>query len=331
MINVGQIGLGYWGINILRNLVASKDCTLKVACDLDQKRLQEIKCQFPGINLTDNFDSVFSDKEIDALFISTPGETHYKLAKKALNANKHVFVEKPITLSSTEAKELIELAEQKNLKLMVGHLLLYHPVIKAMKRELDAGSIGRVLYLYFQRTNMGKVRSHENVLWSLAPHDISVALHLVGRRPSSVNARGAKLLQQDIADVAFASLDFGDGLIAFIHNSWLDPVKARKITVVGEKGILIADETAKADKLRLLKKFISLDGTKSTFSYHDNGAVSVSYDDIEPLQNECHHFFECIEKNQDPLTNGRNGLEVLEILEAAQASMDDLRKPVEIK
>jgi predicted dehydrogenase len=323
MAKIAQLGLGYWGSNLLRNFLSLKDCEMLAACDLDPAMLAKARDKYPNLTLTSDFNSLLSDKEIDALIIATPGETHFKLAKQALSAGKHVFVEKPITLKTSEAEELIRLSDKVGKKLMVGHLLLYHPAVRKLKKVLNDGVIGKVGYLYFRRANFGKVRNFENVLWSLAPHDISVLLYLLDEKPTQCSAIGARCVQPDIEDVVFTSLRFADGKIAHLHNSWLDPRKEREIVVVGEKGMLILDEVSKDGKLKLIKKHISRTSGAGGFSYEDEGETIRKFEDVEPLKVECQHFIDCVKDGQQPLTDGKNGLDVLRVLAAAQSSLDN--------
>jgi UDP-2-acetamido-3-amino-2,3-dideoxy-glucuronate N-acetyltransferase len=330
MIVAAQIGIGYWGINILRDLLTNNDCLLKYACDSDAGTIAKAKAHFPQANYISDYSLLINDPEVQAVLIATPAPTHFKLAVQALAAGKHVFIEKPITLDIGEAEQLIELAKKQNKKLMVGHLLLYHPVINALKAELHKGTIGRVLYMYCRRTNLGKVRSNENVLWSVSPHDLSVFLFLLDQRPSSAAAQGGCYLQKDIEDVVFASFNFAGGVMAHLHASWLDPSKERKIVVVGERGMLVVDETVKQNKLILYKKYVVRNDAKNDFKYVDEGGVPVPYEEKEPLKEELRHFFDCIEHNREPLSGGQNGLAVLRILAAAQKSLKSGGQSVKI-
>ena len=326
----GQIGLGNWGLNLLRNFINLSDCSVKIACDADQRKFGQIKKTYPLLELTSDYNRLLKDDEIQAVVIATPGDTHYAVAKQALTAGKHVFIEKPMTLKSKDAKELTALAKKKNKKLMVGHLLMYHPVIRALKEQINNGAIGEVRYMYFRRANLGKIRTNENALWSLAPHDISLVLYLLKKRPLEVSSVGANYVQNGIEDVTFTSLILEGGQIANLYNSWLDPVKERRLFVIGEKGMLLADEMAENNKLKLIKKY-PVTGPKGVFNYLDDGTQNIPYEDKEPLQEECKHFISCIKNNVEPLSNGENGLEVIKILECAQLSLKNKGKPVAIK
>jgi len=331
MAVVAQVGIGYWGINILRALLDLDRVEVKYACDADQGKIEAARKNYSQVKYLSDYEDIINDNEVQAVIISTPVPTHFNLAKKALAAKKHVFIEKPITLKSQEARELVKLAKRNDRKLMVGHLLLYHPVIKSLKEALTRGSIGQPLYMYFRRTNLGKVRTVENVLWSVAPHDISIFLYLLDKKPSQTTARGACYLQPDIEDVVFTSFAYESGEIVHLHNSWLDPFKERKIVVVGEKGMLVADEMASQGKLMLFNKYVQRTPGSTEFKYTDKGAVAVVYDNKEPLKAELEHFIDCLENDKEPLSNGENGLTVLCVLEAAQESLKNDARPVKIK
>jgi predicted dehydrogenase len=266
--------------------------------------------------------------------ISSSATTHYPFAKAALEAGKHVYVEKPLALSTAHAREMTELAESKKLKLMVGHLLLYHPVVNTLKKLVDSGDLGEVFYIYSQRVNLGRIRQDENALWSFAPHDISVILYLLGQFPVSVSARGESYLQEGVEDVVFVNLKFADRKMAQLQVSWLDPHKVRKITIVGGKKMVVFDDIESMEKLKIFDKGVT---GVSYDSYGDS--ITLRFGDIniphikmtEPLRVECQHFVDCVLNDKQPLSDGTNGLQVVRILEAAQRSMENNGKPVYLK
>ncbi|HVN67430.1 MAG TPA: Gfo/Idh/MocA family oxidoreductase, partial [Candidatus Sulfotelmatobacter sp.] len=255
---IGQIGLGNWGQNLLRNFSALADCAVKHACDLNPARLDKFSREYPGINITADPAAVLNDKEVEAIVVATQAPYHYEVAKQALNKGKHVFVEKPITLSVKEAEELVSLAGKTGRKIMVGHLLMYHPAIVRLKALIAEGELGKVHYIYTQRLNLGTIRNTENVMWSLAPHDISIILHLIGGSPQSVSALGAAFVQKGIEDVAFLNIRFAAGEIGHVHVSWLDPTKTRRTIVVGSKKMAVFDEVSSRDTLVLIDKGVDV-------------------------------------------------------------------------
>jgi predicted dehydrogenase len=327
MITLGQVGLGYWGPNLLRNFGALPKATVKAVCDLDEGALAQVEERYPRLIRTSDYKDLLCDPEIDALVVATSAVTHYGLARAALEADKHVFVEKPIALNTEDAEVLVRLADARGLVLMVGHLLLYHPAVTHLKEMIDRGDLGDVHYVYTARRNLGKVRQDENVMWSLAPHDISVALHLLGGMPATVAAQGQAYLQTGIEDTAFCTLRFADGRLVHSHISWLDPHKVRRLTVVGSRQMAVFDDVEPTEKLRIYDK--GVDRMPQYNSYGD--ALTLRFGDIyvpridmrEPLRLECQHFLDCVAQRRRPLSDGRNGLQVLRVLNALQRSLDE--------
>jgi predicted dehydrogenase len=325
-MKIGIIGAGYWGKNLIRTFQAlGSACTVHSIADTSPLVISGLSRQYPTIKITDNYNDILQDKEIKAVVISTPAVTHYEISKEALLCGKNVFVEKPMTLHTEESVELVELSERSNLKLMVGHLLLYHPCINAIKKSILEGEIGDIYYLYSQRLNLGKVRSDENALLSFGPHDISVALHLLGAAPISANAHGQCYLQKGIEDVVFLTLHFPDRVIANIQLSWLDPHKVRRVTVVGSKKMIFFDDMEPQEKVKIYDKGVDRSSDYSSYgeflSLRDGDIHIPGIKMAEPLKLECAHFLECIEKDLTPLSNGRNGLMVTRVLAACQESL----------
>jgi predicted dehydrogenase len=327
MITLGQVGLGYWGPNLLRNFQELPGARVKAVCDLDHDALAQATERYSGLTGTQEYEDLLGDPEIDAIVVTSSAAAHYRLARPALEAGKHVFVEKPIALRVEEAEALVRLAEESGLTLMVGHLLLYHPAVTRLKELINSGELGDVYYVYTERRNLGKVRQDENAMWSLAPHDISVVLYLLGEIPEAVAAQGQSYLQPGIEDTVFFTLRFADGRLAHSHVSWLDPHKVRRLTVVGSRQMGIFDDVEPSEKLRIYDK--GVDRTPEYSSYGD--ALTLRFGDIfvprvemkEPLRLECQHFLDCIEQGHQPLTDGRNGLQVLRVLDALQKSLDN--------
>jgi len=326
MLKVGVIGAGYWGPNLIRNFMQISRSTVVNVADLDLERLKHVKKLFPTINTTRGYQDIIQDPDIDIVAIATPVHTHFKFASEALAAGKNVFVEKPLTASTEEAQGLIELAEKHQKKLMVGHTFLYTAAVRKMKEVIDSGELGDIYYINSQRLNLGLFQKDINVLWDLAPHDISIILHLLGKQPLSVNAIGASHINLSMEDIALLSMQFADNLVAFIQTSWLDPDKVRRITVVGSKKMMIFDDVQPTEKIRIYDKRVEGPKHYDTFAEFQ---YSYKYGDIvipkiagsEPLSTELNHFIDCILNNEEPLSNGQNGLEVVSVLETAQKSL----------
>ncbi len=334
MIEVAVVGVGGWGKNLARNYYQLPEANLRYICDLDEDRLNAMQVQYPGVRTTRSFDDVLGDSEVDAVVIATTGPTHYELAKRALIAGKDVYVEKPFVLEVGQAVELTKMADDQERILMVGHLLEYHPVVTRLRTMIDAGELGDVYYVYSQRLNLGTVREDENALWNFAPHDISSILYLLDKQPVDVSARGQDYLQRDVEDVVFLTLSFADNTMAHIHVSWLDPHKVRKLTIVGSDKMAVFDDLEAAEKLKIYDKGAKLSQEYDTFAEY----IGLRFGDItiphvkmgEPLRIECLHFVDCVRNRKQPLTDGRDGLRVVQILDAAQRSLKDNGVPVPI-
>ncbi len=311
---IAQVGLGYWGKNIFRNLYELN--ILRVACDLNLKLLNQYKAKFPNINFTSDFKEVLKNPEIKAVVISTPAQLHYEMAKEALLAGKDVFVEKPLALSAKEGEELVKLAEEKDKVLMVGHILQYHPAVEKLKELILNGSLGKIQYIYSNRLNIGKLRTEENVLWSFAPHDISLILMLVGEEPKGVYAWGGDYVNKGIYDTTITILEFSNDVKAHIFVSWLHPFKEQKLVIIGTQAMVVFDDTTK-EKLFLYPHKINWREGKIPVANKAEYQV-IPIEDREPLKVELMHFLECVLKRKKPLTDGREGLKVLRILEQAQ-------------
>jgi predicted dehydrogenase len=325
-IEVGVVGCGYWGPNLVRNLRQAQDCELKVLCDINEARLSHLGRLYPEVSTTQRFEDLLGDPELDALVIATPVRFHYEMAKAALSVGKHVFIEKPIARTEAEAQELVNLAESQDLVLMVGHTFLFSPAVRRMKEIIDAGDIGQVQYISARRLNLGLFQKDINVAWDLAPHDISILLYLLDQSPLSVSCQGSSHVSRDIEDVTMMHLNFRKNLCAFIHNSWLDPKKVRQMTVVGSQRMIVYDDTEPLEKLKIYDARVEVPPHYDTFaeftySYHYGDAYVPYIKQDEPLKLECQHFLDCIRNGAEPLTSGRLGLDVVKILEAADESL----------
>ena len=336
-IGIGQVGIGYWGKNLLRNFQALPDADVVLACDQNSDILDRVAQQYPTLATTSRYEDLLEDGAIDAVVIATETPQHFAMAEQALGVGKHVFVEKPMAQTVEDAERLVALAEAHDRRLMVGHLLLYHPAFRYVENLIRDGTLGDVHYLYSMRVNLGIIRQRENALESLAPHDLSVALQFIDAAPVAVSAQGQAYLQPDVEDVAFATVYFDDGALAHLHTSWLDPHKIRKVTVVGSRKMAVIDDVASTEKVRLYDK--GVDVRPGEMRYADYAeAMTVRSGDIhipridmqEPLRAECQHFLDCIRTGRTPRSDGRNGLAVVELLDAAQRSLDRNGTTVEL-
>ncbi len=329
-------GAGYWGKNLVRHF--RELGVLGALCDSNPATLKNYAALYPDFKVTTSFSDILKDSSITAVAIAVPTPQHYEYAKRALLAGKHVFVEKPIALKVAHARELCRLAKKMKRRLMVGHLLLYHPAVLKLKEIIRTKELGEIYYLYTQRLNLGQIRKDENALWSLAPHDISVILELFPKKPVSVSAYGDSYIQtsKGIEDVIFMNFKFADRKAAHIHLSWLDPHKVRRITLVGSKKMVVFDDMEQTDKIKIFDKGVDVSSAKADSRLASAMVLRVGevhapfVDNIEPLRAECLHFIECIEKNKEPHSNGENGLAVLEILQAASKSLRSGGKSVRL-
>jgi len=334
-IKIGVVGAGSWGPNLIRNFNSLKDCVLAFVVDSSSKAREKVSLLYPNIVVKSNIEDILNNEELKAVVVGTSAPSHYTLAKKALNAGKDVYVEKPLTLSSVESQELIDIAFENQLILMVGHLLLYHPGVNYLKKIIKDGELGEIYYIYTSRVNLGKVRDNENAFWSFAPHDISVILHLIEENPISVSSTGAAFINPDIEDVVFTTLHFKSGKTAQIHVSWLDPHKIRKTTVVGSKKMAVFNDAIPTENLRIYDK--GVDYKPGIADYMQS--LTLRFGDIhipkipqgEPLKIECQHFIDCVRDRKQPISDGKNGLEVVKILEAATKSLKNKGQPEDIK
>ena len=335
MTKIGIIGAGYWGINHVRTFNALASCELVRVADLAPSNLNKVKSISGSIEATSDYTDIIKDDDIDAVVIATDAPSHHALAIEAVRAGKHVLVEKPLALRVADGEEMVRIAEEHKRTLMVGHILLYHPGVAKVKEYVSSGELGDVYYVFSQRVNLGKVRSNENALWSLAPHDISIMLYLIGEEPVEVSASGRSYVQKDIEDVVFFWLRFPGRAMGHGHVSWLDPHKIRRFTVVGSEKMAVFDDVDSNEKVRLYDRGIAA-GPASYGSYGEsiavrNGDVHIPYlKMVEPLRAECQHFIDCVEKGTRPLTDGQDGLRVIKVLDAAQRSLKGGGVPAKI-
>lgn len=327
MIRMAMVGVGHWGPNLLRNLHENNDSRVDWVVDSNPQRLELVKSRFPDVQVIDNLDVILHEN-VDAVVIATPATTHYGLARRALQAGKHVMVEKPITNNISEAEELCAIAESSGLILFVGHVFMYNPAVRKVKQYLDNGDLGNLYYMSMVRTNLGPIRHDTNASWDLAAHDISIANYWLGGDPISASATGGNWINEGLHDAVFASLKYPNKVLVNINVSWLNPRKSREITVVGEKRMLTLDDLNLMEPLRIYDKQVAepieFVDTHATFrSSICEGDITIPKVTLgEPLRAECDHFVQCVVNRQTPLTDGRFGLSVVRALDAIDRSLE---------
>jgi UDP-2-acetamido-3-amino-2,3-dideoxy-glucuronate N-acetyltransferase len=312
---IAIIGSGRWGMNHVKTAVGLLPPGNITVVDTNPAAAEKVKAISPEIKFATDLQTILEDASITAAIIATPAETHFSVAKRCLLNGKNTLVEKPITLLIKDAEELLALAASKNLKLMVGHILLYHPAVLKIKEMVDDGLIGNLQYIYSNRLNLGAIRSEENILWSFAPHDISVIQFLTGVPPISIKATGAAFVQPVVEDTTLTYLEYPNGIHAHIFVSWLHPFKEQRLVVIGEKGMIVFEDSLPKDKLKFYKKGFKVENSK--VEKFDAEPEVISFADAQALAEEQKHFFDCVLGNKDPRTNGQHALEVLRILDAA--------------
>lgn len=324
-IKVGIVGYGYWGPNLTRNFSDLPASKLVAISDLDPNRLEKARSIYPGVALTQNYRELF-DLGLDAVVVSTPPALHYQIARDCLEHGLHVLVEKPITLNSQHAQELIDLAEFNGLTLMVGHTFEYNSAVSVLKEYIGSGELGEIYYIDAARLNLGLFQRDSNVLWDLAPHDISILLYLLGEPPESVSARGMPCVFNEIVDVAYVNLVFPSKIQAHIHVSWLDPCKVRRVTVVGSKKMIVFNDVENEQKIKIYDKGVEKPEYTNGFgefhcNYRSGDILIPKVRFVEPLRQECQHFLDSVINQTQPCSSGYDGLKVVKILEAAEHSM----------
>jgi len=318
MTSIAVIGVGYWGRNLVRNFAALG--VLASVCEPGEESRAMVRETYPGVTIHSEPEAVFSDANIKGVVIATPAEMHGAVARRALDAGKHVFVEKPLCLDVAEAEQLKQLADEKGLVLMVGHLLLYHAAFQALFEIVESNQLGKLRYIYSNRLSLGKIRREENALWSFAPHDISMILQLAGEMPHRVMASGAHYLTDGVADTTLSHLTFGDNLQAHIYVSWLHPFKEQKLVVVGEKAMIVFDDTkTPSKKLLMYRHEVGWDGEIPIVS--KAAPEPVAFAESEPLRNECQAFLDAIDGLAHPPSDAAEGIRVLRVLDACQQSI----------
>ena len=335
-VRLGAIGCGYWGPNLIRNCVEIPSISLEAIVDLDIDRLDHVRTRYPGIPLaTDDYRELFNIG-LDGVIVSTPPETHHDIVSDCLESGLDVLVEKPLAITSADARHMVQLASDHDRILMVGHTFEYNPAVRALKALIDNNELGDIHYIDTVRVGLGLFHRNLNVVWDLAPHDISILVYLLGETPASVSATGAACVQDSIEDVAYLTLTFPSGVLAHSRMSWLDPSKTRRLTVVGSEKMAVYDDVAAQEKIKLYDKRVDTIRRTDTygefqFAYHYGNIVSPYIHFEEPLRVEVLHFAECIVERKTPLTDGLNGLRVVEVIEAAQHSLTSSGIPTKVE
>ncbi len=325
LLRFGVIGYGYWGPQLTRNLDRLPIGEVAYIADLSPDRREVAHFEFPSAHVTSDIDEVLHSA-VDAIVIATPIRTHYDLARRALDSGKHVFVEKPLTAESAQAIKLMHQAERMERVLMVGHTFMYNPAVEELRRLMQSGALGRLYYIDAVRVNLGLFQRDINVMWDLAPHDLSILSYILGKHPQRVSAHGGAYVRGQIHDVVYLSLEYPDGLLAHLHMSWLNPSKVRRFTLVGDQQMAVYDDVEATEKIRIFNRGVDSPNHTSTFgefqlSYRYGDIVSPHIHWSEPLAVECRHFAECIMEGAAPRSDAREGLRVVQILEAADASL----------
>jgi len=331
--NVGVVGCGYWGPNLIRNFRGLPNCRMKTMCDVSEDRLKHLRSLYAEVEAITSYEDLLKDPEIDAIAVATSVRFHYPMAKAALLAGKHTFIEKPMASSTAHCEELVELAKKQGLTLMVGHTFLYSPAVRKIKEIVDNGDIGEIRYISARRLNLGLFQKDINVAWDLAPHDISIILYIMNEMPHSVNCRGAAHITPGIEDVTSMSLTFSKERSAIIQSSWLDPKKIREMTIIGSKRMIAYDDLAPQEKIKIFDARVERPPHYDTFAefhyaYHYGDVYSPYIKQDEPLKTECGHFIDCLRNGRTPITSGVKGMEVVKILEASSLSLKENGGPV---
>lgn len=333
-IRIAVIGAGYWGPNLIRVFSNLSRADLVAVCDLDEKKLSSLKSSYPNTRFTTDSDQIFDDASVDAVVLALPVSSHHAFASRALESGKHCFVEKPLATTTAECQELVSLAAERDRKLMVGHVFEYNAAVRLVKDEIDSGNVGQIFNIFSQRLNLGQVRSDVDVIWNLAPHDLSIALYWMGGQlPTWVSAQGFSFLQEGVSDIGSITMQFPDGAVAQVMVSWLSPDKIRQVYVTGSEKMIIYDDVSPDAKVKIYDKGVDIERSNlKSWSAHTgfgefqmrlrSGDVHVPrVDSVEPLRTECEHFIDCIVNDQTPISDGESGLRVARLLELAEISI----------
>jgi predicted dehydrogenase len=322
-VRVAAVGCGYWGPNVIRNLDAVPGFEVCCICDADPNRLRPVASRYPNARATTDVAEIFDDRAIDAVYIATPVSTHYELVKRALEADKHVLVEKPLAMTVDQAEHLADLAQARRLTLMVGHTFVFSPPVRKVKELIDGSQIGPIYYVETTRVNLGLFQKDVSVLWDLGPHDVSILTYWLGEVPVRVSARARSYLGEALEDVAFLTLEFPSGILAQVQISWLAPYKLRRTSIVGRQRMIVYDDLEPVEKVKIFDR--GVDRQPASFgefqlTYRSGDILSPRLDTTEPLYIECAHFLECIQTGREPDASPRSGVEVVRVIHAAERS-----------
>lgn len=324
-VNVAIVGYGYWGPNLVRNYLEVPGAAIELVCDERVSQLEKAHARYPSLPVTQSYDEVLQSEEVDAVVLATPISTHYPLARAALEAGKHVFVEKPMTAEAGQAAELVRLAAARSLTLMVGHTFVYSPPVRKVAEYIHAGELGDIYFVATSRVNLGLHQRDVSVVWDLAPHDISILDYWLGEAPSSVSATGRACVNPELADVAFINLRYPSGVVAEVQVSWLSPVKLRRTVVVGSQKMLVYDDTESVEKVKVFDHGVDFREPSGfgefQLSYRTGDIIAPKLANTEPLFIEAQEFVAAVSDGAAPLTDGRAGLEVVATVEAAERSL----------
>jgi predicted dehydrogenase len=334
-LNVGVVGCGYWGPNLIRNFRSLPDSCIKVMCDVSESRLKHLKALYPEVEAETSYEKMLARSDVDAVAVATSVKLHFPMAKASLLAGKHTLIEKPMAASTAECEELIEIARDKGLVLMVGHTFLYSAPVRKIKEIVDSHDIGEIRYISARRLNLGLFQKDINVAWDLAPHDISIILYIMEELPHSINCRGGAHITKGIEDVTSMSLHFSKERSAIIHSSWHDPRKVREMTIVGSKRMIVYNDILTQEKVKIFDARVERPPHYDTFAefqyaYHYGDIHSPYVKQDEPLKTECQHFVDCVLHGTAPITGGEAGMEVVQILEASSESLRLSGAPVSL-
>lgn len=337
-MNIAVIGYGYWGPNLVRNFSWLEETQVKYVCDRDVERLKKVKGLFPNVAITTpDFQQVLDDSEVDAVAIATPVNTHYSLAKQALEAGKHILIEKPMTDNIAQAKELVELAARKQRIIMVDHTFLYTGAVRKIKELVDAGQLGDIYYFDSVRVNLGLFQNDVNVIWDLAPHDLSIMRYVIDKQPVSVSAVGVSHVKDGLENIAYLSIFYEDTTFAHFHMNWLSPIKVRQILIGGSEKMVVYNDMENTEKIKVYDSGVEMAAGdrdvlyNTLIQYRTGDMYAPKLDQTEALKRECGHFVECIKTNQQPISNGEFGLEIVKMLSAAQLSIEQNGKHIAIE
>jgi len=335
MLNVGVIGYGYWGPNIVRNLLTIKEVKIKTICDADPKAVVRAKATYPFLDTCQSENDVMKSHDIDAVFIITPVSTHFPLAKKALQNGKHIFVEKPFTATVKEAKELITLAKKKKLKIMVDHTFIFTGAVQRIKEAVDKNELGELYYYDSTRVSLGLFQRDTNVIWDLAPHDFSIMDYIIKNKPLSLSAQGIDHMRRGHENIAFITIYFENNLIGHLNINWLSPVKIRSTLIGGEKKMLVWDDLKADEKIKIYNRGVKVTNKEGIYNlmvdYRSGDMVSPRVDHTEALKKELEYFVECIKKNKQPINDGKAGLRVVRLLELTNKSLRNHGKLMKVQ